>query len=105
MMLVTANTIREDMYKYHYRTITDQDENTAGRTAACEAESNDETNEGGECEFILVARNTPPEHEGQNLVMQIKRRSDGVVYRVTIADVSAEAWERAGAARAWVPLA
>jgi hypothetical protein len=101
---VTANTIHEATSKYHYRVITDQDGNTVGRTAACEAASTDETNESGECEFILIASNTPPEHERQNLVMQIKRRGDGVACRVNIADVRAEAWERAGAVRALVAL-
>jgi hypothetical protein len=104
VLAVAANTTLEDRYTYHYRTITDRNGNTVGRTAACEAGSNDETNEGGECEFILVASNTPPEHERQKLVMQIKRRDDGVAYRVNIADVSAGAWERAGAVRALVAL-
>jgi hypothetical protein len=100
-----VNPMYKDTYRHHYRTITDKRTGTiVGQTAPCNAQSGDEANESGECEFILLASNTPPEHEPQKLVMQIKRRGDGVACRVNIADVNVDAWEGARAERVLVAL-
>lgn len=98
-----VSTPLEDTYKKHSRKITDVDGNVVGQTATCQAVSDDEESEGGECEFILLASNTPPEHEKHNLVMQIKRRG-GIAYRVNIADIRVDAWDAADTVRTLVAL-
>jgi hypothetical protein len=54
----------------------------------------DEEDESGVCEFILIANNRPPAYAHQKVTMQIKRRG-GIAYRVNIADIQADAWSRA----------
>lgn len=92
-----------DGYEIHHRNITDADGNHIGQTTACEGMSNDEVNESGECEFILIANNTPPQHEEQKTVMQIKWL-DGIAYRVNLAEVRMDAWNRADLSRKLVAL-
>ncbi|KAM5352928.1 hypothetical protein ACJ41O_005650 [Fusarium nematophilum] len=67
--LLIGDPLLEDKYKRHYRKMTDADGNVVGRTTACEAVSDDEVNESGECEFILIANNTPPQHEEERIAM------------------------------------
>jgi hypothetical protein len=100
---VTAiNSIRGEDHR-HYRRIADASGQIVGRTAACAAVSDDEAVESGECEFILIASNAPPEHEKQKLAMQVKRR-DGIAYRANVADIQADAWDAADVVRTLVAL-
>jgi hypothetical protein len=98
-----TNTPLEDTYQKYHRIITDMDRNIVGETAPCMPVSEDEASESGECEFILLASNSPPESERKKLVIQIKRRG-GIAYRVNIAEIRADAWEAANAVRMLVAL-
>ncbi|KAG7294680.1 hypothetical protein NEMBOFW57_004758 [Staphylotrichum longicolle] len=101
--LFAAKTALEDAHLKHQRTITDADGNVVGQTAGCTAVSEDEGRESGECEFVLIASNSPPKHDKQKFVMQIRRRG-GIAYRVNVADIRADAWDAANPVRTLVAL-
>jgi len=98
-----VKTPLEDPQEKYQRRILDGNGNVVGLTAVCKLVSDDEESESGECEFLLLATNEPPENEKQKIVMQIRRRG-GIAYRVNIADVRADAWEAANAVRTLVAL-
>ncbi len=97
--LATKAPLEDSQPKFHRR-ILDGKGNVVGQTAVCKPVSDDEDSESGECEFLLLATNEPPENEKHKIAMQIRRRGR-IAYRVNIADIRADAWDAANVA--WWP--
>ncbi|KAF9876788.1 hypothetical protein CkaCkLH20_05634 [Colletotrichum karsti] len=84
---------REECYRQQ---LLDPDGNIAGQTGPCLGSQDAGNLEDKEYEFIVIAERTaPPDYEKQRIALQVERRPDGVAYRVNIAEISQDAWEKA----------
>lgn len=80
------------------------DRRPIGITGLCETNTADDDDaQSGLHEFILIATNSPPESEVQNVVLQTEI-INGIRYRVNIGEIEEEAWNRANVKRTLVAL-
>ena len=81
--------------------VLDADGHIVGYTGACREAAGVEVHH--TVKFLLLANNRPVEFPPQKIILQIVRRA-GIAYRVNIAQVGEEAWEKANPCRVLAAL-
>jgi hypothetical protein len=85
--------------------VLDLDENVIGLTYPCDATIKARFGKIKEerVEFIAIANNRPVLHQHQKIALQVERRT-GIAYRINMADISEDAWNRSSPKHVLVAL-
>lgn len=90
------NPLERNQHAYYVQHIIDSDGKKVGETGRCKESFAVGASKSEEYEFVVIAENTaPPEFEKKRVALQVARRSDGVAYRINIAEISQVGWENA----------
>lgn len=90
------NPLEKDKHAYYVQHIIDSDGRVVGGTGRCKESPAAGASKSGAYEFVVIAENTaPPEFGKKRVALQVARRSDGVAYRINIAEISQVGWENA----------
>jgi len=80
--------------KYHYFEIRSSANEVIGQTDACVPDDPDDPVYAGEFEFVLLATSVAPDMPPRKITLQIERR-EGVAYRISVAYILEDAWNKA----------
>ncbi|CAI0650764.1 unnamed protein product [Colletotrichum noveboracense] len=90
------NPLGRNQHAYYVQHIIDSNGKKVGETGRCKESFAAGASKSGEYEFVVIAENTaPPDFEKKRVALQVARRSDGVAYRINIAEISQVGWENA----------
>ncbi|KAF5491796.1 hypothetical protein CGCS363_v011191 [Colletotrichum siamense] len=100
------NPLERNQHAYYVQHIIDSDGKKVGETGRCKENFAAGASKSGEYEFVVIAENTaPPDFEKKQVALQVARRSDGVAYRINIAEISQVGWENATVTHGLIALA